>query len=89
MAHLYVIAGHGAGDSGAVGNGYTEAERVRALANRIKALGGDNVTLGDVNRNYYADNGISKLSIPKEDVYKRQPCGKESGVERSANNLSG
>lgn len=66
MAHLYVIAGHGAGDSGAVGNGYTEAERVRALANRIKALGGDNVTLGDVNRNYYADNGISKLSIPKD-----------------------
>lgn len=66
MAHLYVIAGHGAGDSGAVGNGYTEAERVRALAKRIKALGGDNVTLGDVNRNYYADNGISKLSIPKD-----------------------
>lgn len=66
MAHLYVIAGHGAGDSGAVGNGYTEAERVRMLASRIKALGGDNVTLGDVNRNYYKDNGISKLSIPKD-----------------------
>ena len=45
MAHLYVIAGHGAGDCGAVGNGYTEAERVRVLASRIKALGGNNVTL--------------------------------------------
>ena len=66
MAHLFVIAGHGAGDSGAVGNGYTEAERVRALASRIKALGGDNVTLGDMSRNYYADKGISKLSIPKD-----------------------
>ena len=66
MAHLYVIAGHGAGDSGAVGNGYTEAERVRALASKIKQLGGGNVTLGDMNRNYYADKGISSLNIPKD-----------------------
>lgn len=66
MAHLFVIAGHGHGDSGAVGNGYTEAERVRALANRIGQLGGSNVTLGDMNRDYYADNGISKLNIPKD-----------------------
>ena len=43
MAHLFLIAGHGAGDSGAVGYGYTEAERVRALARRIVALGGSNV----------------------------------------------
>lgn len=65
MANIFVIAGHGAGDSGATGNGYTEAERVRALADRIKALGGSSVTLGDKNRNYYADNGISKLNISK------------------------
>ena len=65
MAHIFVIAGHGAGDPGAVGNGYQEAERVRALANRIKALGGDNVTLGDTSRNWYADKGISSLNIPK------------------------
>lgn len=65
MAHLFIIAGHGAGDSGAVGYGYTEAERVRALARRIVALGGSNVTLGDVNRNWYADKGISSLNIPK------------------------
>lgn len=39
MTKLFIIAGHGAGDSGAVGNGYTEAERVRALASRIAVLG--------------------------------------------------
>ena len=66
MAKIFVIAGHGAGDCGAVGNGYTEAERVRALANRIKALGGENVMLGDTSRNYYADNGISYLTISKD-----------------------
>ena len=66
MEKLYVICGHGAGDPGACGNGYQEAERVRVLGARIKALGGDNVMLGDVNRNYYADNGISKLNISKD-----------------------
>ena len=65
MAHLFVIAGHGAGDSGAVGYGYTEAERVRALAGRLSALGGSNVTVGDTSRNWYADKGISTVSIPK------------------------
>ncbi len=64
--HLFIIAGHGAGDSGATGNGYTEAERVRALAARISALGGKNVTIADTSRNWYADNGISKLNIPKD-----------------------
>lgn len=44
MAKLFVIAGHGAGDPGACGNGYSEAERVRALAQRIKTLGGNNVS---------------------------------------------
>lgn len=66
MKKLFVICGHGAGDPGACGNGYQEAERVRVLGARIKALGGDNVMLGDVNRNYYADNGISKLNISKD-----------------------
>ena len=66
MAHIFVIAGHGAGDPGACGNGYQEAERVRALASRIAAFGGSNVTVGDTNRNFYADNGITNLSIPKD-----------------------
>ena len=66
MAKLFVIAGHGAGDPGAVGNGYQEYERVRALASKIKELGGDNVTVGDKSRDWYADNGISSLSLPDE-----------------------
>ncbi len=78
MAKLFVIAGHGAGDCGAVGNGYQEAERVRALAQRIKDFGGANVVLGDFNRNYYKDNGISSLTISKE--YKIIELHMDSGV---------
>lgn len=66
MAKIFVIAGHGAGDPGACGNGFSEAERVRALANKIKELGGNDVILGDVSRDYYADNGISSLNISKD-----------------------
>ena len=66
MTKLFVICGLGAGDPGACANGYQEAERVRALGKRIKELGGNNVMLGDVNRNYYADNGISSLTISKD-----------------------
>lgn len=66
MAHLFVIAGHGAGDPGASGNGYTEAERVRVLAAKLKAYGGDDVTVGDTDRDWYADNGISSLDISKD-----------------------
>lgn len=65
MVKLFVIPGHGAGDSGACGNGYQEAERVRALATAIKKWGGDNVMLADFSRNYYADAGINRLSLPK------------------------
>lgn len=66
MTKLFVICGHGAGDPGACGNGYQEAERVRVLGKRIKELGGSNVMLGDVNRDYYDDNGISSLTISKD-----------------------
>ena len=62
--HLYVICGHGAGDPGACGNGYSEAERVRALGARIAELGGTSVTLLDTSRNWYADRGMNGLSIP-------------------------
>lgn len=60
---LFVIPGHGAGDPGACGNGYSEAERVRALATKIKEHGGSYVTLADFDRDYYADNGISRLNL--------------------------
>ena len=66
--HLYVICGHGAGDPGACGNGYSEAERVRALGARIAELGGSSVTLLDTSRNWYADKGIRSLSIPDGDA---------------------
>ena len=65
---LWVCCGHGAGDSGAVGHGYTEAERVRALGSRIKELGGDGVVLMDQRRNWYADHGFDSVSIPKGDA---------------------
>lgn len=78
MAKLFIIAGHGAGDPGACGNGYSEAERVRALAGRVKAYGGNYVMVGDTNRNWYADNGISRLDIPKD--YQILELHMDSGV---------
>ena len=61
MAKLFIICGHGAGDPGCCAGGYTEAERVRALGERIKALGGDQVELGDTSRNWYTDGGVNRL----------------------------
>ena len=78
MAKLFVICGHGAGDSGACGNGYQEAERVRTLGKRIKELGGDSVMLGDVNRNFYKDKGILNLTISKD--YKIIELHMDSGA---------
>lgn len=66
MTKLIVICGHGAGDPGACGNGFEEAERVRVLGKRIKELGGNNVILEDIKRNFYKDNGISHLTHPKD-----------------------
>lgn len=66
MAHVFLICGHGAGDSGAVGNGYQEQERVRTLGARIKALGGDYVTLADTSKNWYKTAGINTLTIPND-----------------------
>ena len=65
---LFVIAGHGAGDCGAVGNGYEEAERVRVLAQKIKDFGGAKVVLADFAKNSYRSNLIGKREVPKECV---------------------
>lgn len=62
MAKLFIICGHGAGDPGCCAGGYTEAERVRALGQRIKELGGGEVVLGATSRNWYADGGLNRLS---------------------------
>lgn len=64
MPHLYVIPGHGSGDPGACANGYSEAERVRALATRIGELGGGGVTLHDFNDDAYRSGALNSLSIP-------------------------
>ncbi len=63
---LYIICGHGAGDSGACAYGVEEQERVRALGWTIKGLGGDNVVLLDTARNWYADAGINRLELPAD-----------------------
>ena len=64
--HIYVIAGHGNGDPGAIGNGYKEAERVRVLAQRMADLGGLYVHLHPFTDNAYASAAISRLTIPKD-----------------------
>ncbi len=61
---LYIVPGHGAGDSGAVGNGCREDEMVRRLARRIKELGGDAVELMPFEKNCYNDSGMLAYSIP-------------------------
>lgn len=65
MANLFIICGHGAGDPGACGNGYQEAERVRALADRIKHFGGSSVTIGNTSKNWYKSNLVNNTNIPK------------------------
>lgn len=64
--HIYVIAGHGAGDPGACGNGYQEAERVRVLAQRMADMNGEFVHLHPFTDNAYASGAISRLNIPKD-----------------------
>lgn len=62
---LFIICGHGAGDSGACAGGQTEAALVRKLAVRIKDLGTYDVQIGNVNVNWYESNGIGKGQCPK------------------------
>lgn len=58
MAHLYLIAGHGGIDSGALGYGFQEQERVRVLAHRMKAIGGDYVTLHNTGEDALYNNSL-------------------------------
>lgn len=62
---LFIICGHGAGDPGACGNGYQEAELVRALAQRIAYFGGNEVMVGDTSKNWYKDKLVNNTNIPK------------------------
>lgn len=64
MAKLFVIAGHGGGDPGACANGYSEAERVRVLASKLKEMGGDAVIVGRTDIDWFGAGAISTESIP-------------------------
>lgn len=64
---LLVVAGHGAGDPGAVGY-EQEAEHVRALVNHMKDIGGNAVVYGDPSRNWYADSLLSTLDMSTFDA---------------------
>ena len=68
MPNLFIICGHGAGDPGAIGHGYNEAERVRTLASKIKKFGGDNVIIGDTTKNWYKSKLVNNTNIPKGSI---------------------
>lgn len=81
---LWVCCGHGDGDSGAVGGGFTEAERVRALGARIAELGGDAVVLMDPSRNWYASRGFDSVSVPSGDAVVELHMDSSSASARGA-----
>lgn len=63
---ILVIAGHGAGDCGAVGNGFREADLTRELARCVSGAMYGNVMIYNVSRNCYKDiknneNGAREL----------------------------
>lgn len=66
MPHLYIVAGHGAGDPGACAGGQSEADLVRQLAWRIKELGGDYVTVGNTEEDWYQSGRFGWESIPDD-----------------------
>lgn len=56
---LYLISGHGAGDPGAGGNGYTEADVVRKISSRLKAIGGSQVVELDKSIDWYKSGRVN------------------------------
>ena len=62
---LYVICGHGNGDPGSSGGGYTEADLVRRLAKRMMAIGGSSVEVLDTSKNWYAQ-GLVNAALKKK-----------------------
>lgn len=65
--NVLLIAGHGNGDSGAVGNGYEEAELTREFAVLLKEnlKSFCNVTLADTNRNWFEFLGSNNYDFSK------------------------
>lgn len=81
---LWVCCGHGDGDSGAVGGGYAEAERVRALGARIAELGGGSVVYMDPARNWYESRGFDSVNIPAGDAVVELHMDSSSATARGA-----
>lgn len=86
MAKLYLIAGHGHGDPGAVGGGQNEADSVRNLARRVKELAADpsDVELHDFSRNAYAQGDLNTLSVPKGTMVMELHRDSANGSARGA-----
>lgn len=57
---LYLISGHGAGDPGAGGNGFNEADVVRQISSRLKALGGSQVVELDKSIDWYKAGRVNR-----------------------------
>lgn len=57
---LYLISGHGAGDPGAGGNGYNEADMTREISSRLKALGGSQVVELDKTIDWYRAGRVNR-----------------------------
>lgn len=53
--NILLVCGHGAGDSGAGGHGYNEAERVRAIAASMQRQGAGTVHVSDTSKNPYTE----------------------------------
>lgn len=66
MSKILLVAGHGAGDPGAVGGGINERDTMRVLAREIKALIPDVVDIYDTSRDMFQDTnrggGMSSTS---------------------------
>lgn len=64
---ILLIAGHGAGDPGAVGNGYREADLTREVVNNVKNLLSSYATVDvyPTSRSCYKDlvNGVNKVNF--------------------------
>ena len=84
MSKILLVAGHGAGDPGAVGGGINERDTMRALAREIKALIPDVVDVYDTSRDMFQDTnrggGMSSTSY-KEVIELHMDASKNTSVK--------
>lgn len=64
---LLLIAGHGNGDPGAIGNGYREADLTREVVRRLKPLLPCSVNIADTSRNWFEWLGSHSYDFTKYD----------------------